>query len=109
MLRPQFKIVTLLGVLGLLNACVPGGPDTEQDPLAGLIEGTGIYKRQVSTESLAAQDFFNQGLRLTWGYHFPEFGGDSAKPGNNGKQRQYQRLAGRPPLSIYPIYPYKKF
>ena len=72
MLRPQFKIVTLLGVLGLLNACLPGGSDTEQDPLAVLIEGTGIYKRQVSTESLAAQDFFNQGLRLTWGYHFPE-------------------------------------
>ena len=72
MLRPQFKIATLLGVLGLLNACLPGGPDTEQDPLAVLIEGTGIYTRQVSTASLAAQDFFDQGLRLTWGYHFPE-------------------------------------
>jgi tetratricopeptide (TPR) repeat protein len=70
--RPQFKIATLLGVLGLLNSCSSDGPDPEQDPLAVLIEGTGVYTRQVSTESLAAQNFFDQGLRLTWGYHFPE-------------------------------------
>ena len=72
MFRPQFKIATLLGALGLLNACSSGGPDPEQDPLAVLIEGTGVYTRQVSIESVVAQTFFDQGLRLTWGYHFPE-------------------------------------
>jgi tetratricopeptide (TPR) repeat protein len=40
--------------------------------VAVLVEGTGIYSRPVSTESELAQQFFDQGLRLTWGYYFPE-------------------------------------
>jgi tetratricopeptide (TPR) repeat protein len=41
-------------------------------PIAVLVEGTGVYSRPISTDSAKAQQFFDQGLRLTWGYHFPE-------------------------------------
>jgi tetratricopeptide (TPR) repeat protein len=40
--------------------------------VAVLVEGTGVYTRPISTESELAQRFFDQGLRLTWGYYFPE-------------------------------------
>ena len=40
--------------------------------MAVLVEGTGTYSRPISTESELAQQFFDQGLRLTWGYSFPE-------------------------------------
>jgi len=41
-------------------------------PVAVLVEGTGEYSRPISTDSEISQKFFDQGLRLTWGYHFPE-------------------------------------
>jgi len=37
-----------------------------------IVEGTGTYSRPISTSSDTAQQFFDQGLRLTWGYYFPE-------------------------------------
>jgi tetratricopeptide (TPR) repeat protein len=37
-----------------------------------LIEGLGTYGRKISTQSQLAQQFFDQGLRLTYGYYFPE-------------------------------------
>ena len=40
--------------------------------LAVLVEGTGIYGRKISTSSPLAQKFFDQGLRLLYGYYFPE-------------------------------------
>ena len=39
---------------------------------ATLIEGLGTYGRKISTNSQLAQQFFDQGLRLTYGYYFPE-------------------------------------
>jgi tetratricopeptide (TPR) repeat protein len=35
-----------------------------------LVDGLGIYSRPISTDSLAAQRFFDQGLNLTFGYYF---------------------------------------
>ena len=64
--------------LGLLLAalwiagCSPGEVAPEGEPLAVLVESTGTYTRPISTASTLAQQFFDQGLRLTWGYHFPE-------------------------------------
>lgn len=43
-----------------------------RDELAALVEGTGVYSRPIDTSSPRAQAFFDQGLRLTWGYYFPE-------------------------------------
>ncbi|MCZ6569761.1 MAG: hypothetical protein O7B23_06335 [Deltaproteobacteria bacterium] len=34
--------------------------------------GTGDYSRPISTDSAQAQQFFDQGLRLVYGYYFPE-------------------------------------
>lgn len=39
---------------------------------AVLVDGLGTYGRKISTEFPAAQKFFDQGLRLTYGYYFPE-------------------------------------
>ena len=55
-----------------IYGCGASGPGAGTEPVAVLVEGTGIYSRPVSTESELAQQFFDQGLRLTWGYYFPE-------------------------------------
>lgn len=39
---------------------------------AVLIEGLGNYSRPISTKSQLAQKFFDQGLRLVYGYYSPE-------------------------------------
>ena len=40
--------------------------------LAVQIPQSGTYSRAISTENPAAQTFFDQGLRLAWGFYFPE-------------------------------------
>lgn len=47
-------------------------PEPDGELVAVLIASTGTYHRAISTESELAQQFFDQGLRLTWGYAFPE-------------------------------------
>lgn len=42
------------------------------DRLAVLVPGSGDYSRPISTTSREAQAFFDQGLRLAWGFYFPE-------------------------------------
>ncbi|MEK9821539.1 MAG: hypothetical protein VW840_05175 [Gammaproteobacteria bacterium] len=42
------------------------------DRLAVLVPGSGDYSRPISTKSAQAQEFFDQGLRLAWGFYFPE-------------------------------------
>jgi tetratricopeptide (TPR) repeat protein len=62
----------LAGLVGT-SACQPGASSpSPEDAVAVLVEGTGDYSRSISTESEAAQRFFDQGLRLAWGYAFPE-------------------------------------
>jgi tetratricopeptide (TPR) repeat protein len=39
---------------------------------ATLVDGLGSYGRKISTDSQLAQQYFDQGLRLTYGYYFPE-------------------------------------
>jgi hypothetical protein len=36
--------------------------------LAVLVDGLGSYSRSISTKSAMAQKFFDQGLRLVYGY-----------------------------------------
>jgi len=61
----------LVSVIVILLCVGCAGSRTEA-PMAVLVEGTGVYSRSISTDSAKAQQFFDQGLRLTWGYHFPE-------------------------------------
>ncbi len=56
-------------LLALAASCVS---PVSQMPKAVLVEGTGAYSRPISTDSALAQQFFDQGLRLTYGYYFPE-------------------------------------
>ena len=39
---------------------------------AVLVPGSGTYSRKISTQNSQSQVFFDQGLRLAWGFYFPE-------------------------------------
>jgi len=45
--------------------------DSDQ-PLAVIVPGGGTYSLPISTDSAAAQAFFDQGLRMAWSFYFPE-------------------------------------
>ena len=42
------------------------------DSHASLVEGTGNFSRDINSPSSEAQAYFDQGLRLAYGYYFPE-------------------------------------
>ena len=71
------KIKNLTIVLVLL-LCVPLSAESKKvDPQesevhAILIPGSGTYSKKISTQNKEAQQFFDQGLRLAWGFYFPE-------------------------------------
>ena len=44
----------------------------ESEVHAILIPGSGTYSKKISTQNKEAQQFFDQGLRLAWGFYFPE-------------------------------------
>jgi tetratricopeptide (TPR) repeat protein len=50
----------------------PLSQSIEPNRLAVVLEGIGTYSRPITTTSVEAQKFFDQGLRLTFGYYFPE-------------------------------------
>jgi len=49
-----------------------GQVDPDVPPLAVLVEGSGTYGRPGTAQLPAAQSFFDQGLRLVWGYYAVE-------------------------------------
>jgi tetratricopeptide (TPR) repeat protein len=63
--------VVLLGVLGA-DSITEKGSAAPADEHAVLVDNIGTYGRKISTESPIAQKFFDQGLRLVYGYYFPE-------------------------------------
>jgi len=68
------KIWYVAALLLLCAACVDQEstkPDSEQAH-AVLVQGSGTYSRKISTQNPQAQAFFDQGLRLAWGFYFPE-------------------------------------
>jgi len=50
----------------------PGAAEPSSGALAVLVPGSGTYSRPISTDNAQAQAFFDQGLRLAWGFYFPE-------------------------------------
>ena len=61
--------------LVVLLALHPGAlVNASDDPSARaiLVPGSGTYSRTISTDNAQAQAFFDQGLRLAWGFYFPE-------------------------------------
>lgn len=78
MSRPAFKIVATVCFLAI-GACGQDNTSktfnnefTRNDVQAVIVENTGSYGRPIGTTSEEAQQFFDQGLRLTWGYFFPD-------------------------------------
>ena len=60
-------LISILLVLALSAIAV-----ADDAKYAVLIDGLGNYSRPISTKSDAAQKFFDQGLRLVYGYYSPE-------------------------------------
>ena len=45
---------------------------SSKEALAVMVPGSGTYSRKISTDNQVSQEFFDQGLRLAWGFYFPE-------------------------------------
>ena len=45
---------------------------SSDEALAIMVPGGGTYSRPISTDSEEAQAFFDQGIRMAWGFYFPE-------------------------------------
>ena len=54
------------------QSVAPNASITSDGPSAVLVDGLGTYSRRISTKSEMAQKFFDQGLRLVYGYYSPE-------------------------------------
>lgn len=63
--------IVLLSVLGAMLATERGFASPAGQH-AVLVDGIGTYGRTIATQSPVAQKFFDQGLRLVYGYYFPE-------------------------------------
>jgi tetratricopeptide (TPR) repeat protein len=46
--------------------------ETSPEIRAVIVPGSGTYSRKISTTSPQTQQFFDQGLRFSWGFFFPE-------------------------------------
>lgn len=68
------KTIALLISLVFVSVALGQGTSNHADDpaLAVLIDGLGNYSRPISTKSEMAQKFFDQGLRLVYGYYSPE-------------------------------------
>ena len=64
-------VLVLLGLLGA-NSVAERALAAPSGQHAVLVDNIGTYGRKISTTSPLAQKFFDQGLRLVYGYYFPE-------------------------------------
>ena len=68
------KLWYLIPLLFLSVTCL--GQESEKlgigEAQAVLVPGSGTYSRKISTQNSQSQVFFDQGLRLAWGFYFPE-------------------------------------
>jgi len=70
--RAQVSVaVVLIGLVGA-NSVAERGLAAQSGEHAVLVDNIGTYGRKISTTSPLAQKFFDQGLRLIYGYYFPE-------------------------------------
>ena len=62
-----------LFIVFILFGCSDGDlKGSKEEPKAILIDGSGTYSREISTNNPLSQNFFDQGLRFAWGFYFPE-------------------------------------
>ena len=65
-------VILVMLTLGACNVNRQTGEVAAASPRAVLVPGSGEYSLPISTDSSEAQAFFDQGLRLAWGFYFPE-------------------------------------
>ena len=74
--RMLLIIASISAAVGLQSCNSSTTPSADQgvsgEARAPLVNGSGTYSRPISTASETAQNFFDQGLRFTWGFYFPE-------------------------------------
>ena len=66
---PSFLALILFPLLG---ASATLFAQSDDEALAVLVPGGGTYSRTIDSSSDLAQAFFDQGLRMAWGFYFPE-------------------------------------
>lgn len=69
-MRKLMKFTTL--AIAILSANTQLSAQDNDTPLAVMVPGGGTYSRHISTDSEAAQQFYDQGLRMAWSFYFPE-------------------------------------
>ena len=65
------RLLTVLMLVSLSHQSFAMGADTASRH-AVLVPKSGTYSRAISTDVALAQTYFDQGLRLAWGFYFPE-------------------------------------
>ena len=67
------RLIALFGATFLLiNLFSKAYAQGDEGALAIIVPGGGTYSRPISTDSEEAQAFFDQGIRMAWGFYFPE-------------------------------------
>ena len=65
-------LTSFVSAITLFASSVTIHAQDSDEALAILIPGSGTYSRIISTDSATTQQFFDQGLRMTWSFYFPE-------------------------------------
>ena len=71
MFKEIYTNVVLAALLSVPTVAPVAAVDSES-ARAILVPGSGTYSREISTQNSQTQAFFDQGLRLAWGFYFPE-------------------------------------
>ena len=67
------RLLTALMLVSLSHQSFAMSTDADTaSPHAVLVPKSGTYSRAISTDVALAQTYFDQGLRLAWGFYFPE-------------------------------------
>ena len=67
------RLLTALMLVSLSHQSFAMSTDSDTaSPHAMLVPKSGTYSRAISTDVALAQTYFDQGLRLAWGFYFPE-------------------------------------
>ena len=67
-MRKLIALATAMSVALVASLSV----QAQDEPLAIMVPGGGDYSYPTSLTSEEAQMFFDQGLRMAWGFYFPE-------------------------------------
>ena len=71
-MKPILSCPLLVIICVLFFQSCADTPQNTCGQYAVLVPGLGNYSRDIGSNSNQAQEFFDQGLRLTMGYYFPE-------------------------------------